>query len=230
MEELLIAQRFCGPPNSGNGGYSCGLLSKNITGACRVRLHQPPPLERALTITKAEGQWFLKDGDQLIGSAQPAELTLVPPAPPTFEQARGAEKNYLGHTQHSFPTCFVCGPSRAKGDGLRLFCGTVEGQEMVACSWQPHPDFLDKAGNVKHEFIWSALDCPSYFALNSDKTCLLGQMTAAIDKPVPGDQALIIYAWERSIDGRKHYSAAAVSTSEGEVLARAEHLWIEIKQ
>ena len=230
MEELLITQRFCGPPNSGNGGYSCGLLSKNIAGACQVRLHQPPPLERPLTITEVGGEWFLKDGDQLIGSAKPAELRLVPPAPPTIDQARSAEKHYRGHHQHSFPTCFVCGPSRAGGDGLRLFCGTVEDREMVACRWQPHADLLDDRGNVKHEFIWSALDCPSYFAPNSDKICLLGQMTAAIDKPVPGDQTLIIYAWERSIDGRKHYSAAALSTCDGQVLARAEHLWIELKQ
>lgn len=230
MQQVLIAQRFCGPPNSGNGGYSCGLLGKNISTACRVRLHQPPPLNRALKVTNTNGQWLLKDGDQLIGSAQPTELTLTPPTPPTIQQARSAEKYYRGHTQHSFPSCFVCGPKRAEGDGLRLFCGPVEGREMVACSWQPHTGFLDDAGNVEEEFIWAALDCPSYFALNSDKTCLLGQMTAAIDKPVAGDQRLIIYAWERSIDGRKHYSAAALSTSDGEVLARAEHLWIELKQ
>lgn len=100
---------------------------------------------------------------------------------------------------------------------------------MVACEWQPHTDLLDDTGNIKSEFIWSALDCPSYFALNTDKTCLLAQMTAAIDKPVPGTQPLIVYAWQRAIDGRKHYSAAAISTIDGELLARAEHLWIELK-
>ena len=52
MEEVFISQRYCGPTNSGNGGYSCGLLAKNINGACQVRLHQPPPLETSLSISK----------------------------------------------------------------------------------------------------------------------------------------------------------------------------------
>lgn len=230
MEEATIAQRFCGPPKSGNGGYTCGLLGKNIQGTCQVRLHQPPPLDKPLSISESAGDWSLKDGEQLIGSAKAAELVTMPPAPPTLEQARSAQKNYRGHQHHSFPTCFVCGPARSEGDGLRLFCGAVNEREIVACEWQPHTDLLDHSGNIKSQFVWAALDCPSYFALNTDKTCLLGQMTCAIDKPVPGDKPLIVYAWERSIEGRKHYSAAAISTTEGEVLARAEQLWIVIKR
>ena len=230
MEEVFISQRFCGPPNSGNGGYSCGLLAKNINGACQVRLHQPPPLETSLSISKKNDEWFLKNGEQLIGSAKSTHLDLVPPCPPTLEQASRAKQLYKGHQQHSFPSCFVCGPKRAMDDGLRLFCGSVEGREMVACDWQPKPDLLDDNGYVKDEFIWSALDCPSYFALNSETICLLGQMTAVIDRPVPADKSLIIYEWKRAIDGCKHYSAAAISTTEGEVLARARQLWIELKQ
>jgi len=68
MEEVFISQRFCGPPNSGNGGYSCGLLAKNINGACQVRLHQPPPLETSLSISK-KTMMVSKNGEQLIGSA-----------------------------------------------------------------------------------------------------------------------------------------------------------------
>lgn len=229
MEEVSIAQRFCGPPKSANGGYSCGILSKHIQGACQVRLHQPPPLNKPISLSESNGEWLLKDRDQLIGSAKSAVLAMVPPVPPTHQQARSAQKHYRGHQQHSFPTCFVCGPDRNHNDGLRLFCGAVEGRDMVACEWQPHTDLLDDTGNVKSEFIWSALDCPSYFALETDKTCLLAQMTAAIDKPVPGAKPHIVYAWQRAIDGRKHYSAAAISTIDGELLARAEHLWIEIK-
>ena len=230
MQELIIARRFCGPPNSGNGGYSAGLLNNHIAGTSRVRLHLPPPLDKPLRVTKVNGEWLLQDGNQLVASARPAPLNLVPPAPPSIDQARRAEKFYRGLSQHRFPSCFVCGPDRQKGDGLRLFCGSVEGREIVACGWQPQADLLDKQNNLKHEFIWSALDCPSYFALKSDKTCLLGEMSASVDKPVPGNQPLIIYAWQRSIDGRKHYSASAISSCDGEVLARAEHLWIEVQQ
>ena len=69
---------------------------------------------------------------------------------------------------------------------------------LVACDWQPTEDLLDNQGNIKSEFVWSALHCPSYFALNipldSDKLFLLGQMTACINKPIPGNQPHVVYA------------------------------------
>jgi len=234
MITTSIAKRYCGPPQSGNGGYSCGLLGKQIDGPSKVRLHVPPPLDSDLTIEQDADSWVLKQGEQLIGTAIAASLDMTPPQPPSLEQARAARNNYKGLGEHSFPYCFVCGPGREQGDGLRLFTGAVNGQEMVACDWEPTADLLDTNGQVKAEFIWSALDCPSYFALNvpvdPNAACLLGEMTASIDRPVPGDQALIVYAWKRSIEGRKHYSAAALCTAQGEVLARAEHLWIKLNK
>jgi len=234
MITTSIAKRYCGPPQSGNGGYSCGLLGKQIEGPSKVRLHVPPPLDSDLTIEKNAGSWLLKQGEQLIGTAMAAQQDIVPPQPPSLEQARAARKNYRGFGEHSFPHCFVCGTGREQGDGLRLFTGNISGEDMVACDWEPTADLPDSNGQVKVEFIWSALDCPSYFALNipvdPDAVCLLGEMTASIDKPVPGDQPLIVYAWKRSIEGRKHYSAAALCTAQGEVLARAEHLWIRLNK
>jgi len=35
---------FYGPPNSGNGGYVCGMLVHHITGAAEVTLRSPPPI------------------------------------------------------------------------------------------------------------------------------------------------------------------------------------------
>jgi hypothetical protein len=233
MFTTSIAQRYCGPPQSGNGGYSCGLLGKQFSGPSTVRLHVPPPLNTELTISQNGDSWFLKQDDQLVGTALAASLDMVPPAPPTLQQARDARQTYRGYSQHSFPQCFVCGVGREPGDGLRLFTGTVDGREIVACDWQPTADLVDHDGNVKQEFIWSALDCPSYFALDvsadPNRVCLLGEMTAAIDKPVRGDQPLIVYAWKRAVEGRKHFSAAALCTVEGEILARAEQLWITLK-
>ncbi len=234
MFTTSIASRYCGPPQSGNGGYSCGLLGKQIDGPSKVRLHMPPPLEAELTIQQDADSWLLKQGDELIGTAIAAQLDMQPPPPPSMEQAQQARNSYSGFDEHSFPQCFVCGTGREQGDGLRLFTGNVKGQQMVACDWQPTADLLDDNAQVKEEFIWSALDCPSYFALDvpvdPNALCLLGEMTASIDKPVPGDQPLIVYAWKRSIEGRKHYSAAALCTAEGEVLARAEHLWIRLNK
>ena len=36
-------------------------------------------------------------------------------------------------------------------------------------------------------------------------------------------------AWPRSVDGRKHYADSALVDEEGEVIAIANALWIELK-
>ena len=42
---LCIDRRFNGPPDSGNGGYSCGLIAVAIGKPVKVRLVQPVPRE-----------------------------------------------------------------------------------------------------------------------------------------------------------------------------------------
>ena len=44
MNEIVVPGRFNGPPKSGNGGYSCGILAAHLPGTCKVRLRSPPPL------------------------------------------------------------------------------------------------------------------------------------------------------------------------------------------
>ena len=41
MLTMTIPHRFRGPPNSGNGGYVCGMLARNIAGAAEVTLRAP---------------------------------------------------------------------------------------------------------------------------------------------------------------------------------------------
>ena len=47
---MIIAPRFCGPQDSGNGGYTAGLLAKQLGGSVEVTLRQPPPLGRDLVV------------------------------------------------------------------------------------------------------------------------------------------------------------------------------------
>jgi hypothetical protein len=42
-EDIQIAARCCGPPNSGNGGDVCGLRVKGLAGTESVRLKVPLP-------------------------------------------------------------------------------------------------------------------------------------------------------------------------------------------
>ena len=48
---LVIGARFCGPPQSANGGYFCGRVAALAEGTVTVRLRVPPPLETPMQAT-----------------------------------------------------------------------------------------------------------------------------------------------------------------------------------
>ncbi|MCJ9705122.1 hypothetical protein MOV74_28970, partial [Bradyrhizobium sp. SHOUNA76] len=48
MTPIIIDKRYCGPPNSGNGGYVCGRLARHIPGGAEITLRAPPPLDTPL--------------------------------------------------------------------------------------------------------------------------------------------------------------------------------------
>jgi hypothetical protein len=102
---------------------------------------------------------------------------------------------------------------------------------MVACTWMPSVDLADDDGVVRPEFIHAALDCPSYWALaHAGKPALLASLTASIEASLPrAGEELIVAAWPIRSDGRKHRGAAALYTATGDLIARAEALWIEPK-
>jgi hypothetical protein len=228
---IVIASRFNGPSGSGNGGYVCGLLARDIDGPSQATLRLPPPLEKPIELRRENGGAALYDGDTLIGEAKPVAFDLTAPPAPSLAEARDAEKRYTGFINHRYPTCFVCGHARAAHDGLDLFTGKVEGRDMVACAWAPAADLADEHGVVRPEFVHAALDCPSYWALaHAGKPALLASLTASIDAPLPrAGETLIVAAWPVREEGRKHWGAAALYTANGNVIARAEALWIEPK-
>jgi len=123
METMTIPRRFRGPPNSGNGGYVCGMLARHITGAAEVALRAPPPLETGLSVVEVGvGLWELRQGTATIAIGRAATLEMSRLERATYAEAVEAEKHTpIKPHQHPLPMCFVCGPDRAPGDGLRLF-------------------------------------------------------------------------------------------------------------
>ena len=106
--EIQILPRFQGPDNSGNGGYSCGMLAKHISGPAQVRLFLPPPLSETLDINQQEGKWQMTHQGKLIASASPYNPYNMNsdkiPAAPSLEQARQAREAYSGHKITSIHT------------------------------------------------------------------------------------------------------------------------------
>ncbi len=231
MEIISIAPRFCGPPASGNGGYVAGMLANHASRPVRVRLRKPPPLAVPLVVRHhGEDKLELKRDGELIAEAEPCELDVDAPAPPAYMEALQASRGYVGFQRHPFPNCFVCGPQRARGDGLRIFAGPLAGREAVAAPWIADDSLAAADGKVCSEFIWAALDCPGYFAAGSEgKTMLLGEIAVRIERRVHVTEPCIVLGWRLGSDGRKHTVATMLFDEDGEPCARALSTWIEVK-
>lgn len=230
MPTLIVAKRFCGPPNSSNGGYFCGMVAALSSRTLTVRLLKPPPLETPLEAVETEdGGITVRHGDVPIAQARVGTLVLEPPAPPSYVEALDASLKYAGFTEHPFPTCFVCGTQRERGDGLRVFAGPVAGREMVAAPWVPHASLDGGDGKVRPEFMWAAMDCPGCFASNASirGNWLLGELTAHVDRLVHIDEPCRIVGWHIASNGRKHEAGTALFDGDGELCARAKAVWIE---
>ena len=160
----------------------------------------------------------------------PAPLELEVPPAPTLAEAEDAHHRYPCYTGHVFPTCFVCGPGRPEGDGLELYPGPVRDWSLLACPWRPRSDLLDSAGFVRPEIVWSALDCPGYFACLGERPepAVLGELHAERLAAVPGDRTLVVFAWPLGRDGRKCYAGSAIADPGGEVLH--EETWSEARE
>jgi hypothetical protein len=229
---LVIARRFRGPPTSGNGGYTCGMLAAAASKPVEVRLAKPPPLDKRLEIVDdpATGGLRLMDGADTVATATPKTFELEVPKPPTYAQALAAVKNYEGFQEHAYSDCFVCGPVRQRGDGMRVFAAPVPGTDLVAAAWRPDRSLVGPDNKVLPEFMWAALDCPGFFATGAARSGpLLGTYAARIDRCVQLDASCVIIGWPIRRDGRKHVVGTAIFDSFGELCGRALATWIEPK-
>ena len=216
--ELVIDRKFRGPTESANGGYTCGLLASFMHGPAEVTLRRPPPLERTLEV-ETEGPLELRDGNELVAAAAPAELALDVPDPISFDEAAAAALPQ-GDRDSVFPECFVCGWKR--DDGLRVYAGPVEGRELVAATWLPHEDVISS------EFVWAALDCPGAYAveLGQRGNPVLGRLKAHVEHlPRPGERCVVL-GWPLGEDGRKRYAGTALFGEDDRLLGSACATWI----
>jgi hypothetical protein len=238
-ETLTIEPRFNGPPDSGNGGYSCGRLAGYVEAdAVEVTLRLPPPIGRPLQIERGDdGSARLLDGDALIAEARPVELPAEAPSPVDAAEATLAAQDspFLEVSMHPFPTCFVCGPNRTTGDGLRIFAGPVSQRDVFAAPWRPDPDLAGEDGALPRELVWAALDCPTSVPVANDpgaaefRPIVLARLAVRMVEPVAAGEPHTIVSWPIEIDGRKRHAGAALHSAEGELLAVARALWIELK-
>jgi hypothetical protein len=231
VELFEIAKRFCGPPRSGNGGYVCGRIAKHLQGTVAVRLKAPPPLNAELRLESTDEQARLFQDTTLVGEAKRSQLELQPPPSPSYAEAEQSAQGFLGFSTHAFPGCFVCGPERKPTDGLRIFPGSVKGSSTIAAPWKPDASLADDSGNVRSEFLWSALDCTGGFAVLPSPdgiAIVLGELCATIVAQLAPGERCVVIGWPLGVEGRKRLAGSAVYAASGRLIAKARAVWIEV--
>jgi len=137
-------------------------------------------------------------------------------------------------TDHPFPGCFVCGPEREAGDGMRLLPWAVAGRPVAASPWVPDRSLAGGDGRVEAAVVWAALDCPSWFGMHCfhpwrEGGVMLGRLAARIvTRPRIGERC-VAAGWFIGREGRKMTMGSALYGEGGELLARARATWIALR-
>lgn len=220
-QDIIIDARHNGPPGTGNGGWTAGLIGARLPRSRgEVTLRKPPPLETPIQVVDiADGLQVVDPRGEVIATARQRDADIPAVSAVSADEAREASKRYPGYGQHHFPTCYVCGPERP--DGLRIFPGPV-GEGRTAAIFEV-PDQVDPV------MIWAALDCPGgWTVIESDAPWVLGRIAAIVDElPGPGDECVVV-GEVVTRHGRKAVVRTSLYAPLGGLLARAEATWIKI--
>ena len=250
-QNIRIAERFRGPPTSGNGGYVTGVVAGLLTdqrfdlpdqAAAEVTLRAPVPLERALQVTRETNVLRVQDGESLVAEGVLSTLTLDVPEPPDWDQALAARPRsaalapgfhpMLRAERLGFhPICFCCGAELGPTEGLHVYAAPVPERRQVAAAWRCDPSFADADGLLSPAIICTALDCPGQYAWLAEgtRTGMLGRLTVRIEAPVRADERNLVIGWTLGSEGRKFHAGTALFNQRGQLCAYAKAVWIGVK-
>jgi hypothetical protein len=238
VSTVVIEPRFCGPPRSGHGGYTAGLLAEVLGNPAEVTLLAPPPLDTPLElVAEGEGTALLRAGETTVASGREvATVDVVDGFPDGLGPLRWADAEAAGKRyaevvpEHPFPTCFGCGPARSAGEALALRTGPVDSVPgLFAAPWVPSIEYAEPDGTLATRMIWAALDCPTgALFLARGGAAVLGRLAVDVRGPVSVGFRYIVAARATGDDGRKHHAEAVLATDMGNVQAVARATWIDV--
>ena len=230
---LRIDPRLNGPRRSANGGFAAGTIASWIDAkTVTVVLRRPVPLAVDLEVRPdlSDGVVLLHRG-ATIADAHPGELSDAerPPAPSFIDALRAREAHPLRGIRHQFSDCYVCGPGRP--DGMHVTPGPVPDRpHLLAAPWIVG-EHETSGGFARMPAVWAALDCPSYpaDAMDRGEFCVLGTMTARVDRRPRVAEPVEIYSWTRERSQRRYETSAVMVDERGDVMARADSTWIVLR-
>ena len=105
-----------------------------------------------------------------------------------------------------------------------------------------YPGALDEEGSLwaarwdgvpEPEQVWAALDCPSSAPVASfaaGETVVLARLQATLQRLPAAGEPLVALSWHLGEDGRKREAASALVAEDGNVVASAQALWIQLRK
>lgn len=230
---LQIDPDLNGPRRSANGGFAAGTIATRVdSDTVTVVLRRPIRLGVPLEVSDySSGGVVVHDKATLVAEARPGRLvaSVDPPAPTLDDARRARDAHPLIGVRHALSDCVVCGPARA--DGMHVTPGPVPGRpEVLAAPWVVGARHAH-AGIADYPAVWAAMDCPSFpaAALRDRVMCVLGTMTARVERRPFVGEPLVVYSWTRGQRGRKHETSVAIVDAGGVRIARADATWIAVK-
>ncbi|PJZ24875.1 hypothetical protein CH352_11920 [Leptospira hartskeerlii] len=240
VDNTVLSQRFCGPPKTGNGGFTAGILVEAVrTNAAEIRLLNPTPVETSIIIESEKGQRgaIYDDSKKVLATLKSITYEDFPeyklPLVPDLDDTKKISAFYPGFTTHPFPTCFVCGPKREISDGMRIFVGPAPEQigfeNLMAGHWLPDETVASENGLVRDAAIWGALDCPGGFSavLDEPQLIVLSKIRGKIiERPKIGENYTVV-SWRLQKMSRAFKVMTAIFKSDSKrLMAIAEALWL----
>ena len=237
MGELVVPRRFCGPPSSGNGGWTAGALAAHVESdapgaqaeawpGIAVSLRRPPPLDVRDGGPTHDGVTTATDGEHPVAHAELAQAELTVVEPVSAAEAAGGRGGLPRALLPPLPDLLrVRHRSRGRrraadlpGPGRRPGRRRADGRDLDA---RPEPrrrgrSDTDGPARASLPATWAALDCVGGWAGDlEERLMVLGRMTARVDAlPVVGEEHVVV-GRRRGSEGRKTLTAAPCTTPTG---------------
>ena len=153
-------ETFLRPSKVGKWRLCLRALAAHIDGSAEITLLAPPPLGQRLDIVAGKHGAELRDEEATLATVRrvPIDVPEIPNV--SFREAQEAvRRSPYDEGRHPLPTCFVSGPARVDGDGLRIIPRHLPPRPdrrlgTLAAPWMPHSNLASEDGAVAHEFIW----------------------------------------------------------------------------
>jgi acyl-coenzyme A thioesterase PaaI-like protein len=196
----------------------------------RVDFRNPIPLDAPLHHEATDGVHRWRHGDVIVierRSGSSPDMSEIP-GPVDLDTAMTSRKRGEARASSLIGECFSCG---FRPDSLGVHAGPV-GDGRFATPYTP-PPWTATDGFVHAPFVWAPLDCASGWAVVSERpapvavTATLCVETVA--PVVPEREYVVVATAEPEWRARRKQAWAAMYTTDGELTATAESLWVKLR-